>query len=276
MAEELKTFVNGIIDWVASTGVAIVLKVILALVIMLVSFKIINKIARKIEKRSDRRSYDKTILHTLTYIGKIAAKCLVAVCLIGFVGIDTSGITALIASLGVCFGLAVNGAVANIAGGVLIIVTRPFKLDDYIEAQGFGGTVEEISMTYTKLRTPDNKIVYIPNGELSNGNIVNYSIKTTRRLDQTYSVSYDKPEDVEKAKAIIADICNALILKDPAPIARVASYGDHGIDISVRVWTKSADYWTVHFELLDVIKRAFDENGIDIPYNQLDVHIKNN
>ena len=278
MADELKTFVDGLISWVANTGVSIVLKVIAALVIMFVSFKVINRVARKIEKRSEKKSYDKTIMRTLAYVVKIAAKCLVTVCLIGFVGIDTSGITALIASLGVCFGLAVNGAVANIAGGVLIIVTRPFKIDDYIEAQGFGGTVEEIHMTYTKLRTPDNKIVFIPNGELSNGNIVNYSIKETRRLDQTYSVSYDKPEDVAKAKAVISAICEAheLILKDPAYAVRVSSYGDHGIDIQVRVWTKSSDYWTVHFELLDIIKNAFDENGIEIPYNQLDVHIKNN
>lgn len=274
MAEELKTFVNGLIDWVANTGVSIVLKVILALVIMLISFKIINKVARKIEKRSEKKNYDKTIMHTLAYVFKIGAKILVTVCLIGFVGIDTSGITALIASLGVCFGLAVNGAVANIAGGVLIIVTRPFKIDDYIEAQGYGGTVEEIHMTYTKLRTPDNKIVYVPNGALSNGNIVNYSIKDTRRLDQTYSVSYDA--DVEKAKELLLAVCEAhpMILKDPAYAVKVSEYGDSSIDIVVRVWTKNSDYWTVHYDLLEMCKATLDENNVEIPYNQLEVRIK--
>lgn len=274
MSEELKTFLNSLIDWVARDGVSIVLRVILALITMFISFKIINKVAIKIEKRSEKKNYDKTIMRTLAYLFKIAAKCLVTVCLIGFLGIDTSGITALIASLGVCFGLAVNGAVANIAGGVLIIVTRPFKIDDYIEAQSYGGTVEEIHMTYTKLRTPDNKVVYIPNGALSNGNIVNYSIKDTRRLDQTYSISYT--DDAAKVKALITEICesNELILKDPAYAVKVSGYGDHGIDIVVRVWTKSSDYWTVHYDLLDAVKAAFDENGIDMPYNQLDVHIK--
>ena len=137
MSEQLKSWFDGIVNWVTNTGVNVGLKILISLVVMFISFKIINAVARKIEKKGDTPKFDKTIARTLAYIVKLVGKCVVTVCLIGFLGIDTSAITALIGSLGVCVGLAVNGAVANIAGGVLIIVTRPFKIDDCIEAQGY-------------------------------------------------------------------------------------------------------------------------------------------
>ena len=202
-------------------------------------------------------------------------KCLIAICLIGFVGIDTSGLAALVVSLGACVGLALNGALSNLAGGILIIVTRPFRVDDYIEAQGYSGTVEDIHITTTKLRTPDNKMVYIPNGPLSSGTIVNYSIKDTRRVDFTFSIGYG--DDFEKAKRIVKDICTSheLVLEDPAPFVRMSSHGESSINITARVWVKSEDYWTVNFDVLEAVKTAFDKEGIEIPYNQLDVHVKN-
>ena len=201
-------------------------------------------------------------------------KCLVVVCLIGYLGIDTSGLTALIASLGVCVGLAVNGALANLAGGVLILVTRPFKVDDFIEGQGVSGTVADIHITNTKIITPDNKVVYVPNGTLANGNIINYSEKETRRVDLDFSIAYSA--DAEKAKSIIMGIAEAheLILKDPAPFVRVAAYGGSAVQIKARVWTKNSDYWTVNFDLLETVKAEFNKNGIEIPFDQLDVHIK--
>lgn len=274
--EQIKSWFDGIVAWVTNTGVNIGIKIILSLVIIFISFRIINTFAKKIEKSGDNPKHDKTIMKTLSYLVKISGKCLVTVCLIGFVGIDTSAITALIASLGVCIGLAVNGAVANIAGGVLIIITRPFKIDDFIDAQGYSGTVEAIHLTNTKIRTPDNKIVFIPNGPLSNGNIVNFSVKDTRRVDFKFSISYDN--DFEKAKTILYDICNShnLVLKTPEPTIRVSEHGANGIHIVTRVWTKSSDYWTVNFDILETVKKRFDDEGIKIPFNQLDVHVKNN
>ena len=220
--------------------------------------------------------YDKTIMKTLSYLFSIGAKTLVLVCLIGYLGIDTSGITALIASLGVCIGLAVNGAVSNLAGGVIILVTRPFRVDDYIEAQDVSGTVEDIHMICTKIRTPDNKIIYVPNGALANGNIINYSEKDTRRLDLKFYIGYDS--DYEKAKSLVWDIVTSheLALADPVPFVRMTEHADSAIIITARVWTKSGDYWTVNFDVLEAVKKAFDENGIEIPFNQLDVHVKNN
>ena len=268
---DFQQILNTIVNWATTAGV----RLLVALILMFVSFKIINLISKKILKTTEKKHLDKTISKTVAYIFRIGMKCIVAVCLVGFVGIDTSGITALIASLGVCVGLAVNGALANLAGGVLLIITRPFKVDDYIEAQGYSGTVEDIRITNTKLRTPDNKVVYIPNGALSGGNIVNYSEKDTRRVDHTFSISYS--DDFSKAKSIISEICekHELILKDPAPMIRVSSHSSSSIDIVTRVWVNSDDYWTVHFDLLESVKTAFDEAGIEIPFNQLDVHVKN-
>ena len=156
-----QALLNTVVNWATTTG----FKVLIAIVLLFISFKIVNLIARKIEKAGKKHNADKTIMRTLSYIFKLGAKIIVAVCLIGYVGIDTSGITALIASFGVCVGLAVNGALSNLAGGVLIILTRPFRVDDYIEAQGFSGTVEDIHITNTKLRTRVISIVSDITGE---------------------------------------------------------------------------------------------------------------
>lgn len=265
-----QAILNSIVNWATTSGV----KLIIALLILLVSFKVINAVAKKFAKRAEKKGIDKTISRTLIYVFRLGMKILIAICLVGYVGIDTSGITALVTSIGVCVGLAVNGALSNLAGGVMLIITRPFKIDDYIEALGYSGTVEEIRITQTKLRTPDNKVVYVPNGTLSSAEIVNYSEKDVRRVENTFSIAYDC--DFEKAKQIILDICNSheLVLQDPAPFVRVSNHGSSSIDIVTRVWTKSGDYWTVHFDLLEKVKVAFDENGIEIPFNQLDVNIK--
>ena len=261
---------DTIISWTMSAGI----KVVIALIVMFISFKTINLIARKIEKSTDHKNADKTILRTFAYIFKISMKILVAVCLVGYVGIDTSGFTALITSLGVCVGLAVNGALSNLAGGVLIIFTRPFRVDDFIEAQGYSGTVEDIHITNTKLRTPDNKTIFIPNGALSSGTIVNYSMKDVRRLDEVYSIAYSS--DFNKAKKILAELYEAhpLVRKDPAIFIRVSAHSASSIDITTRVWVDSADYWTVKFDMLEAVKEKFDQEGIEIPFNQMDVHIK--
>ena len=267
---DFSAIVNSVVSWCINTG----LRLLVALIILAISFRIITLIGRKIEKKGDNEKHDKTVMRTLAYLFKIAAKVIVAICLIGYVGIDTSGITALVASFGVCIGLAVNGALSNVAGGVLILVTRPFKIDDFIEAQGESGVVEDIRMVCTKLRTSDNKVVYVPNGTLANGNIINYSEKELRRVDFCFSIAYEN--DFEKAKQLIIDICNShdLVLDDPAPFAKVSSHGESSINITTRVWVKSADYWTVNFDVYEAVKKSFDENGISIPYNQLDVHIK--
>ncbi|MBQ9084104.1 MAG: mechanosensitive ion channel [Clostridia bacterium] len=262
---------NTIVSWCLNTGI----KILIAIIILIVSFKIINSIARKIEKKGDADKFDKTVMRTLAYIFRLGLKIAIGICLVAYLGIDTSGLTALVASFGVCIGLAVNGALSNVAGGVLILVTRPFKIDDFIEAQGVSGVVEDIHMVCTKLRTPDNKVVYLPNGALSSGNIINYSEKDLRRVDFTFSIGYSS--DYKKAQQIIMDIITSheLTLDEPAPMVRMSSHSASSIDIVARVWVNNADYWTVNFDVLEAVKAAFDENGIEIPFNQLDVHVKN-
>jgi len=270
MPENIKAAIDTVISWGLNTGI----KIIIALIVLFISFKIINWVGRKIQKNGEKKNADKTILKTLVYALKLTLKCLVLVCLIGYLGIDTSGITALIASLGVCVGLAVNGALSNLAGGVLILLTRPFKVDDFIEAQGISGVVSDIRITSTKIITGDNKVIYVPNGSLANGNIINYSEKETRRVDLKFTIAYSA--DSEKAKSIIQGILDSheLVLKDPASFVRMSAHGASSIEITVRAWTNSGDYWAVYFDVMEAVKSEFDKNDIEIPFDQLDVHIK--
>lgn len=260
-----------IVSWLTTTGV----KVLIAIILWIVLFKLTNLVFRRISKRSEKRGkMDKTLSHSLIYIGRIVVKMLIVAGLVGYVGIDTSGIAALLASLGVGAGLAVNGTLSNFAGGMLLLITRPFRVDDYIEAAGYSGTVEEIMIVNTKLRTPDNKVIYIPNGTLSTTSIVNYSLKDTRRLEIVFSIAYK--EDFEKAKSIVKKICleHPLVLAEPEPFVRVSKHNESSIDLTTRVWVNKGDYWAVNFDLLEAVKKAFDENDVEIPFPQVDVHMK--
>lgn len=268
-------FWSDLQSWATNTGI----KIVIALIVLVLSFLLINKLCKIVAKREkkveDNKHVDKTLYRTISHVIGILLKILVVIALVGYLGIDTSGITALIASLGVGVGLAVNGTLSNLAGGFLLLVTRPFKVDDYIAANGYEGTVEDILICYTKIRTVDCKTVYLPNGALSTTQIVNYTEKGKRRLDITFGISYD--DDFEKAKQIIADVvaANDKFHAEPAPNIRVTAQSASSIDITCMVWCNGEDYWSNKFYMLEEVKKAFDKNGITIPYNQLDVHVKN-
>ena len=274
--EENTVTAAGILEsvkaWAMTTGV----KIVFAIIILLISFRIVTIISRRIEKRLEKGGkLDKTLIRTLSYAGRILVKIVIATCMVGYLGVDTSGMAALIASLGVGIGLAVNGALANFAGGILLLVTRPFKVGDYISAQGTEGIVEDIRIISTKVVTLDNKVVHLPNGALSSGNIVNYSEKEIRRVDLNFSVAGNDPELVKK---LIEEVCAAdeKVLSDPAVFVRVTDYGaGNGVKVTMRAWTKTAQYWDTYFDLLNGVRKAFEKNSIVIPFNQLDVHIKN-
>ena len=260
---------NTVLDWLATTGI----KVVIGLIVMLVAFKVIDSLSKKLFQLMTKREIDATITRVSTGAAKVAAKILVAVLFVGYIGVETASISACIATLGVGVSLAVQGTLSNFAGGVIIILMRPFKIGDYITSGGDSGTVEDIKLFYTHVVTPDNRMIYIPNGSLANNVIVNASVKDTRRLDITFSVSYDA--DVELARKLIADVCaaNENIFKEPAPFIVVASYAASSIDIVCRTWCNKGDYWNNNFYLLSEVKKEFDKNGIQIPYNQLDVHV---
>lgn len=262
---------NTITNWCLNDGV----KIIIALVAMFISFKIINLISRKIKKNIDKKKIDKTIaLVTLSVFRKLA-KFVIILIAMGYLGLETSGLAALLASAGLGIGLAVQGTLSNFAGGILILVTRPFKLGDYIEANGLSGTVESMEIIYTKLCTPDNKVITIPNGPLANSSITNYSTKDLRRLDMEFSISYK--DDFAKAEAIIKECItkSGLFEAEPAPFVNVIRHNSSSIDLVARIWVKQENYWTLHFELLESVKNAFDEAGITIPFPQIEISNKN-
>ena len=272
-ATKTAEIIEALRNWALTTGV----KIVAALIILLISFRIVTIISRRIEKKLDKSGkFDKTLVRTLSYAGRLVVKIVIATCLVGWLGVDTTGIAALIASLGVGIGLAVNGALSNFAGGILLLVTRPFKVGDFISAQGADGIVEDIRLVSTSIVTLDNKVVHLPNGALSSGNIVNYSEKDIRRVDLDFSVAGNDPELV---RSLILGVCEAdeKVLKDPAVFVRVTDYGaGNGVKVTMRAWTKTAQYWDTYFDLLNGVRKAFEENKIVIPFNQLDVHIKNN
>lgn len=251
----------------------VVIKVLIALLLMLISFAIINGLCKSIYKRLQKRNADVTLSRVGVQTMRWVLKIVVLICLIGFVGIETASLSALVASLGVGVSLAVQGTLSNFAGGVIIIVMRPFKLGDFISSNGYDGTVDDIKLFYTTLITPDNKAVSIPNGTLANNVIVNTSAKDTRRLDLTVQVAYGT--DVEKTKALLESVCaaNELVFKDPAPFVRLSCMNESSLDFVVRVWCNRPDYWTVNFALLAAVKKALDENGIEVPFKQVDVHL---
>ena len=248
--EENAVTTSGILETIKQWGMTTGIKIVIALLIMLITFRIITVISRRIEKKLEKSGkFDRTLVRTLSYAGRILLKIVVLTCLVGYLGIDTSGLAALIASLGVGIGLAVNGALSNFAGGILLLVTRPFKVGD-------------------------NKVVHLPNGALSSGSIINYSEKDIRRVDLNFSVAGNDPELVKK---LIEDVCAAdeKVLSDPAVFVRVTDYGaGNGVKVTMRAWTKTAQYWDTYFDLLNGVRKSFEANNIVIPFNQLDVHIK--
>ena len=241
-------------------------KVITALLILFIGLYAIKIIIKSSRKLMQKRGVDITLQKFLGNLIGWILKVLLFITVISQLGVATTSFAAIIAAAGLAIGLALQGSLGNFAGGVLIMIFKPIKIGDFIEAQGESGTVKEIEIFTTKLNTPDNKEVIIPNGALSNGNIVNYSTEATRRVDFTFGVGYDS--DIRKTKEIIFDVINnhPLILKEPATAVNLSELADSSINFFTRAWVKKEDYWSVKFDVIEQTKEALDEAGIDIPY----------
>ena len=247
------------------------LKILGALVVWFVgvyAIKWLMKIINRILKRSDS---DITLVKFINSFVKIALKILLVVTIVIILGVPSTSFIAILGAAGLAIGLALQGSLSNFAGGVLILVFRPFNIGDYIEAGELSGTVQAIQILYTVLITPDNKRIVVPNGNLSNNSVMNYSSEETRRVDLKFGVSYDA--DISKIKEIVTKICDShdLILKEPEPFVRVFSHGESSVDFVVRPWVEKEDYWTVYYDMQELVKEAFDKNGIEIPYPHMDV-----
>lgn len=252
------------------------MKLIIGLLVLLIGFKVIKKIVNKFVLFLEKREIDITLIRFLESLIGTGLKVLLALTiLVGYWGIELTGLTAILTSAGVAIGLALQGSLSNFAGGFIILLIRPFKVGDYIETGIYDGTVEQIGLFYTQLTTIDNKLILIPNGTLSNGSLINYSAKENRRVDMTFSVGYEN--DVTKVKNVLIDIINKnkLILDDPEKFVGISAHGPSSVDFMIKVWCKTEDYWTIHFDLLEQVKIRFDEENISIPYPQMDVHFKN-
>ncbi|MEO8934845.1 MAG: mechanosensitive ion channel domain-containing protein [Xanthomarina sp.] len=224
--------------------------------------KLINGARAIMIKRDIEVSLQKFLLNILGWTLKI----LLVLSILSQVGIETTSFAAVLAAAGLAVGLALQGSLGNFAGGILIMLFKPFKIGDFIKAQGESGTVKEIEIFTTKLRTSDNKEVIIPNGSLSNGIITNFSKEDTRRVDFNFGVGYDS--DIKKTKEVILSVIlsNPAILKEPAPAVNVSELGDSSINFFTRVWVKKEDFWAVNFDTIERTKEALDAAGIDIPY----------
>ena len=247
------------------------IRVLLALLSFLVAARLITLLFRRLERHLMKKGVDKTATRAIVAVGRYGALLVVVLLLLSFLGVDTGALTALAATLGVGVGLAINGALANLAGGVLLLFTRPFKLDDYIEAAGVEGTVEDIRLVTTRLCTVDNRIIYLPTGTVSSGTIINYSESPLRRLDLLFSLP--DTADTEGVRALLLALAkrDARILPDPAPYAVIVGRDEGSVQLSLRAYVKNPDYWDVRFSLLEAANTALQDAGIPPVGQRIDI-----
>lgn len=261
-------------DFINQPVVSIIVRILGALLIMFIGFKIARVIAKLYEKSRAAAKLNKTVRNFLKNIIKIALYVSVVIVALIVLGFELSVFSAAIASLGVTIGLALQGGLSNIAGGVMVVAFKPFELGDYVETGDVSGTVTDIGIFYTTLTTPDNKKVVVPNGIISNSVVTNYSTHETRRIDFDFAISFDASIDDAKRVLMACAKSDERVLTDPAPRVIISAHGENSVTIQLRVWVNNADYWDVNFDMLELVKKTFDDTGIEIPYSQLDVHIK--
>jgi len=249
------------------------LKVLAAVVILIVGRWVSKGISKLIRRMLEKGKVEPTIQRFTVNMAYIALMAFVVLAALSQLGIQTTSFIAVLGAAGLAVGLALQGSLANFAAGFLMIIFRPIRVGDYIEGAGVAGTVEEIQIFTTTLVTPDNKTVIIPNAGLTGGNIVNWTLKGTRRVDMVMGIGYG--DDIDKAKQIMKDVLAAdeRILKDPAPQVALVELADSSVNFVVRPWVKISDYWGVYMDTTEKIKKAFDANGISIPFPQRDVHV---
>jgi len=249
------------------------LKLVAAIAVLIVGRWIAKGLTGFTEKMLNKRQVDPTIVSFVANLTYIALLVFVVLAALGQLGIQTTSFIAVIGAAGLAIGLALQGSLSNFAAGFLMIIFRPFKVGDFIEGAGVSGTVEKIQIFTTQLKTPDNKTIIIPNAKLSGDNIVNFSVKGTRRVDFVFGIGYD--DDIDKARKIITDVIenDARVLKDPPPIIAVMELADSSVNFVVRPWVKVPDYWDLWFDVTETVKKRFDAEGISIPFPQRDVHL---
>ncbi len=249
------------------------LKIALAIAIFVIGKWIVKKIDFLLSKIMEKRKVEVSLRTFTKSFVRIALNLLIIVFIIGVLGIDTTSFVALFASAGVAIGMALSGTLQNFAGGVMILLFKPYKVGDFIEAQGYMGIVKEIQIINTIINTPDNKIIIIPNGGLSTGIVNNFSKETIRRVDWTFGISYGNDYDVAKATINRILESDSRILKDPQSFIALHSLGDSSVNIVVRAWVKQENYWDVYFHINEIVYKELPKNNLSFPFPQMDVHL---
>ncbi len=241
-------------------------RVLAAIVIWIIGSWVIKMLLKGITKAMNKKDYDESLKKFLLNLLNWVLKIILIVTILGTVGVETTSFAAILASVGLAIGLALQGSLGNFAGGVLIMIFKPFKIGDLIEAQGEIGVVKEIEIFTTKLTGLSNKEIIIPNGSLSNGNIINYTTEGTRRVDLTFGVGYDS--DIKQTKDVLMQVLTShpKVLKSPEPTVNVSELADSSVNFAVRPWCNTEHYWDVYFDITENVKVALDEAGIEIPY----------
>jgi len=265
--------VNKYADMAQALAAAYGLKIIGAIVIFIIGKWLSGVLSRAVGKAMNRAKAEQVLVKFVVNLAYAALLAFVVLAALAQLGIQTTSFIAIIGAAGLAIGLALQGSLSNFAAGVMLIIFRPFKVGDYIEAAGTAGSVEEIMIFSTKLKSPDNKQLYVPNGSIISGTITNYSAREQRRVDLVFGCGYG--DDIKKTKALLEAIVkeNALVLDEPAPTIGVLELGDSSVNFAVRPWVATSDYWDVHFQITEEVKQRFDEAGISIPFPQRDVHL---
>ncbi len=279
-AAQVQQEISKVGEWVEGLipkALDFVIEVALAFVVIIIGMKLIKWVRKLLKKSLEKNNADTGLVQFLDSLVKYGLYILLALTILQRFGVQTTSIVAAIGSVGVAIGLALQGSLSNFAGGVIILLLRPFKVGDYVIQGSLEGTVSEIQLFYTTLTTGDNRKIVIPNGQLADNSLINATAAETRRLDIKVGISYKS--DVKLAKDLLLKLGNedesTLKEEGKAPMAAVEELGDSAVNMLLRVWTATGDYWNVKFRLTEAIKASFDEAGIEIPYNQLDVHLIN-
>lgn len=261
---------SEIIDLIISVGI----NLLIAIVILFVGFKLAGIISRSVGKILEKRNSDIGLVTFLKSFITIVIKLLTIITVFTQLGVEMTSFVAILGAAGFAIGMAFSGTLSNLAGGVMILLFKPFKVEDFIEAQGETGIVKEIQIFHTIMNTTDNKTIIIPNGPLSNGNITNYTMQEIRRVDFSFGFAYG--EDYQLAKKVLMDLYlnHPKVLKDPEPFIGLGELADSSVNVTVRLWTKVEDYWDVYFYMNEKVYEKFNETeGLSIPFPQMDVHV---
>ena len=252
----------------------ILLKVVIALAIYFVGKQIIKWIIRLMDKAFNRHSVEASLRSFLRSLVKVLLMVMLVFAIVQTLGVNTSSFLALFASAGLAIGMALSGTLQNFAGGVVLLLLRPYKVGDYIESMGQSGTVESIGLFSTSLKTPDNQTIYVPNNSIATSIIDNYSQSETRRVDWVLSISYGDDVDVARREILAMLEADARVLKENAPVVYVKTLNSSSVDLSIRAWVKNADYWGLYFDMNEKMYKELPSKGINFPFPQMDVNIK--